>query len=58
VHEAVFADVEITAAGAASPVVGQAFGDVVLKSVNAGETAFLHRLHFVVDAALFVVQGL
>jgi len=35
---------------------GQALGDVVLEGVDAGEAALFQRLHFVVDAALFVVE--
>ena len=42
-HQAVFADVEIARAGAAAPVIGQALRDVVLKGVDAGETALFPR---------------
>src|ERR1700683_3735039 len=58
VNQSVLANVEIAAAGAAAPVVGQAFRNIVLKGVDAGEAAFFHRLHFVVDTALFIVQRL
>src|SRR5271168_465620 len=58
VHQAVFADVEVARAGAAAPVVGLALGNVVLKSVDAGEAAFFQRLHFVIDAAFFLAQRL
>ncbi len=58
VHESVLADVEITRPGAAAPVVGQAPGNVVLKRVDAGKAALFERLHFVIDAALFLAQRL
>src|SRR5580658_10975255 len=58
VHQPVFADVEIARAGAAAPIVRQALRDVVLEGVDAGEAALFHRLHFVIDAALFSAERL
>src|SRR5438309_4700899 len=57
-HEPFFADVKIASAGAAAPIIGLALGNIVLKRVNAGEAALFERLHFVIDAALFVIQRL
>ena len=37
VHQALFADVQIARAGATPPVVGLAFGEVVLKAGDARE---------------------
>src|SRR5580693_5262720 len=54
VDESVLANVEIAGSSTASPVVGQTFGDVVLKCVDPGKAAFFERLHLVIDAALFV----
>src|SRR5437879_3499324 len=58
VHQSVFADIEIAGAGSAAPVVTFALRNVVLEGVDASEAAFLERLHFVVDAALFLAQRL
>ena len=41
VDQAVFADVEVAGAGAASPVIGLAFGDRFLKLVETGVAAAL-----------------
>src|ERR1700716_3274506 len=57
-HQSVFADVEITGAGTAAPVVGQPLRDVVLKSVDSGKALLFKRLHLVVDVALFVAERL
>src|ERR1700728_248986 len=54
VDESVLANVEIARSGAASPVVGQTLGDVVLKCVDPCKAALFERLHLVIDAALFV----
>src|SRR5215469_2534658 len=53
VHQAVLADVEITRPCPAAPLVGTSERNVVLKPVDAGEAAFLERLHLVVHLTLF-----
>ncbi len=57
-HQPVLADIEITRAGAAAPLVGTSLRNIVLKGVDAGEATLLHRLHLVVDALLFVGERL
>src|SRR6185312_11928850 len=58
VHQAVFADIQVTRAGAASPFVRAPLSDVVLKVVDAREAALFQVLHRVIDLALFLVQRL
>src|SRR5579864_9756136 len=58
VDQAVLANIKVARTGAAPPLVGLALRDVVLEGVDAGETALLHRLHFVIDAAFFRAQRL
>ena len=58
VHQPILADVQITRAGAAAPLIRLALRDVVLKCIDASETAFLERLHFVINAPFFLTQGL
>src|SRR5581483_9307444 len=50
-NEAVFADVQVASAGAASPVVGPAAGDVFLEAVEAGVGALAHA-HDIDEQAL------
>src|ERR1700741_2699923 len=57
-HKAVFADVEITGAGAASPLVWTPQRDIVLERIDASEAALLQRFHGVVYGALFVIERL
>src|ERR1700685_593439 len=57
-HQPVFANIEISRTGAASPLVGQALRNVVLKSVDARKAALLPRLHLVINAPLFLAQRL
>lgn len=57
-NEPILADIKIAAAGAAAPLIRAPEGDVVLKCIYACETAFLERLHLVVDALLFGIQRL
>ena len=57
-HQPVFANIEISRTGAASPLVGQALRNVVLKSVDARKAALLPRLHLVINTAFFVAQRL
>src|SRR5580704_15780709 len=58
VHQPVLTDVKVACPGAAAPFVRQALRNVVLESVDPGEAALLPRLHFVINAALFVVEWL
>jgi len=58
VNQPVFADVEIARSGAAAPVIGQTFGDVVLEAMHAREAAFFQSLHLVIDAAFLFAQRL
>jgi len=44
--QAIFADVQVARAGAAPPVVFEAFGDVVLELINARERSFFERDNF------------
>src|SRR6185312_14946368 len=48
-HQAVFADVEVAAAGAALPAIGLGLGDVVLKLVEPREAALPQPLHLLID---------
>src|SRR5438270_4296101 len=57
-HQPVLADIQITGAGAASPLVRLPEGDVVLKRINPGEAAFFKRLHLVIDTTFFIRQRL
>ena len=57
-HQTVLADVQVTRSRAASPIIWHAFGNVVLKCIDAGEAAFLERLHLVINAPLFFPQRL
>src|SRR5580704_7700910 len=57
-HQAVFANVQVTRAGAAAPIVGTSFGNVVLEAVDTGEAALAHALHFFIDTFLFVIERL
>src|SRR6185369_4547395 len=56
VNQAVLADIEVTRAGAASPLIRAPLRDVVLESVDAGETALFHGFDFLVNLLLFVVE--
>ena len=58
VHQAVFADVEVPRAGAASPVVRLAVGDGFLEIVDARVMLLVQLLHFVVDTPLLATQRL
>src|ERR1051325_29640 len=58
VNQPVLADVEIAGSGSASPIVGFAFGDVVLERVHASEAALFEALHLVVDPALLIGERL
>src|SRR5438045_8221406 len=49
VDETVFADIEITRAGATTPVVRLSFSDAVLKPVQAGVVLVAHLLHLLKD---------
>src|ERR1700741_2659100 len=57
-HQAVFANVEIARAGPATPLIRPSQGDVVLEGIHAREAALLQLLHLMIDAPLFVAQGL
>lgn len=57
VHQAVFADVEVTAPGAATPVVRPAVGDVFLKLVKAGVDLPAQVLDGAIDPLLRLAQG-
>src|SRR4051812_2782048 len=57
-HQAVFANVEIARACAASPLIWTTLSDVVLESIDAGEAALFHGLNFVVNATFFFSQWL
>src|SRR4029077_9735189 len=50
VHQTVLADVQVTSPRTAAPLVRPSLRDVILETINAGETALLHRLHFVINA--------
>src|SRR5579862_2712707 len=56
VHQAVLADIEIACAGAASPVIGLAVGDIVLEPVHARIVALVEFLHLQKDLALALAQ--
>src|SRR5580704_16819043 len=58
VHQAILTNVYIARAGTAAPLVGPALSDVVLKAVDTGEAALLHRLHLVIDALFFFCKRL
>src|SRR5581483_3450427 len=58
VHQAVFADIQITRSGAAAPLVRTPLRDVVLKPVDAGEASLFQALHRVVNLALVLIEGL
>src|SRR5579862_8010827 len=58
VHQAVFANVEIAPASAATPLVRLPQGNIVLKRIDARKAAFLQALHLVIHPALFVIQRL
>src|SRR5437660_11770125 len=58
VHQPVLANVEITRARAAAPLVRLAQGDVVLERIDASEAAPFEVLHLMIDAALFVSERL
>src|ERR1700722_17377008 len=49
VHQTVFADVEVARAGAATPIVFETLGDIVLKFVDTGERALFERDDFFKD---------
>ena len=57
VNKSVFADVEVTSACAASPVVRLAVREVVLKSVYASVTFLAKIFHLVINLALYPVQA-
>src|SRR5262249_18413459 len=58
VYQAVFANVEIARAGAATPMVLAPLRNVVLEIVDARVAALLHRAHRGVNLALLVAQRL
>ena len=58
VHQAVFADVEIAGAGAATPVIRSALGNGGLKVVEARVVDLLPPAHFFVDFSLVGLEGL
>ena len=58
VHQPVFANIEITRAGPAAPLVLFAVRDVVLEIVELRVTAFLHAAHGRIDFAFLVGQRL
>src|SRR5262249_22461779 len=58
VDQAVFADIQVSRSGTASPLVGSAFSDVVLKSVDASEAALFELLHLMINTPLVVLQRL
>src|SRR5271165_5764661 len=58
VHQAVFADVEVTRTRATAPLVGPAVGNVVLEPVEARVIVLLELLHFQKDIALIFAERL
>ena len=58
VHQALFANVKITGAGPASPMVLAAGGDIVLKTVHAREGTLAERHDFLEDFAFARAQRL
>jgi len=58
VDEPVFANIEISRAGAATPLVGPSLRDVVLERIDAREAALLHAFHLVVNGAFLVLERL
>ena len=56
--QSVFADVEVARAGAATPAVRLAFGDAVLKPIEACVIFVTQFLNFLEDVFLFLRKGL
>src|SRR6185437_15479834 len=57
-YQPVFANVEVSRARAATPVVGFSLGDVVLEAVDAGKTALFQALHLVINTLLLAIERL
>ena len=57
-YQAIFTDVEVSRPGATTPLVGPAFGNVVLKPVEARVMVLLEILHLQKDFAFDVTQRL
>ncbi len=53
VDQPILANVEVSCARAAAPVVGFSFGDVVLEAIDAREAALFQIFHFMINALLF-----
>src|SRR5271157_671448 len=58
VHQTVLANVKVTGARPAAPVIGLAIGNVVLEPVKAGVMVLLQVLHLQKDLALVFTQRL
>ena len=56
--QAFFADVQVASSGAAAPVVGLAFGDAVLKPVEAGVVFVAQFLDLLKNVFLFIREWL
>ncbi len=57
-HQAIFANVEVASPGAAAPLVGTAFGNIVLKPVEARVMVLFKALHLQEHFALDFAQRL